>query len=160
MSTRSRIGRQNDNGTVTSIYCHFDGYVDGVGAMLAELYQDSAKVDALLALGNISVLAEEIGEPHDFDWTREYYALSKDGWAARDADPRARMCLAYGRDRGEPQQDARTDPDARTFWARRRDSWAEFQYLFVNGGWVVQRGGSAPVALDIAMRALKAEPAE
>jgi hypothetical protein len=26
MSTRSRIGIENQDGTTTSIYCHFDGY--------------------------------------------------------------------------------------------------------------------------------------
>jgi hypothetical protein len=36
MSTRSRIGihLENQDGTTTSIYCHFDGMIDGVGAVL------------------------------------------------------------------------------------------------------------------------------
>jgi hypothetical protein len=28
MATRSRIAIENQDGTVTSIYCHFDGYIE------------------------------------------------------------------------------------------------------------------------------------
>lgn len=34
MSTRSRIGMINPYGSVSSIYCHFDGYPEGVGKTL------------------------------------------------------------------------------------------------------------------------------
>jgi len=56
MATRSRIAIENENGSVNSIYCHFDGYVDGVGAELQANYADRSKVEALIALGDISVL--------------------------------------------------------------------------------------------------------
>jgi hypothetical protein len=38
MSTRSRIAIENHHGTVTSIYCHFDGYLEGVGKKLFNHY--------------------------------------------------------------------------------------------------------------------------
>jgi len=47
MSTRSRIGIKNDNGTITSIYCHSDGYLGGVGAILADYYPEEEDVRAL-----------------------------------------------------------------------------------------------------------------
>ena len=56
MSTRSRIAIENQNGSVTSIYCHFDGYISGVGKLLKEYYTTQAKVEALIELGNISSL--------------------------------------------------------------------------------------------------------
>jgi predicted CxxxxCH...CXXCH cytochrome family protein len=56
MSTRSRIAIENQDGTVTSIYCHFDGYTDGVGKMLEKWYTTQAKVEALIELGDISSL--------------------------------------------------------------------------------------------------------
>jgi hypothetical protein len=56
MSTRSRIAIENQNGSVTSIYCHFDGYVSGVGRILKEYYTTQAKVEALIELGDISAL--------------------------------------------------------------------------------------------------------
>jgi hypothetical protein len=56
MSTRSRIAIENQNGSVKSIYCHFDGYLSGVGRLLKEYYTTQAKVEALIELGNISSL--------------------------------------------------------------------------------------------------------
>jgi hypothetical protein len=43
MSTRSRIAIENQNGSVTSIYCHFDGYISGVGKTLKECYTRSIR---------------------------------------------------------------------------------------------------------------------
>jgi hypothetical protein len=56
MATRSRIAIENQDGTVTSIYCHWDGYTSGVGKMLEKWYTTQAKVEALIELGNISSL--------------------------------------------------------------------------------------------------------
>jgi hypothetical protein len=59
MSTRSRIAIQNQDGSVTSIYCHFDGYIDGVGKILFENYH-LTKTEQLIALGDISSLGKTI----------------------------------------------------------------------------------------------------
>ena len=40
MSTRSRIGMINPDGSVSSIYCHFDGYPEGVGKTLHDNWND------------------------------------------------------------------------------------------------------------------------
>jgi hypothetical protein len=84
MSTRSRIGIVREDGTVVSVYCHSDGYPSGVGKTLLTHYTTREKIEALVALGDLSCLGEEIGEKHDFD---EY-------------DPR--QCRAYHRDRNDP----------------------------------------------------------
>jgi len=55
MATRSRIAIENESGIVKSIYCHFDGYIDGVGKVLFEHY-DKEKLEKLIELGDISVL--------------------------------------------------------------------------------------------------------
>ena len=57
MSTRSRIAIENQNGSVTSIYCHFDGYISGVGKTLFNHY-DREKLEKLIELGDISSLDE------------------------------------------------------------------------------------------------------
>jgi len=57
LATRSRIAIENQDGTVTSIYCHFDGYLSGVGKTLFEHY-DREKTEKLIELGAISVLKE------------------------------------------------------------------------------------------------------
>ena len=91
MATRSLIGKLNSDGTITNIYCHFDGYPEHNGVILQEHYYTPFKVDQLLALGNLSVLSEQIGEKQDFD----SYSTRNNDW-----------CLAYGRDRGESNQQA------------------------------------------------------
>jgi hypothetical protein len=57
MATRSRIAIENQDGTVNSIYCHFDGYVSSVGKTLFNHY-DQEKLTELIKLGDISVLGE------------------------------------------------------------------------------------------------------
>lgn len=93
MATRSLIGKQNTDGTITNIYSHWDGYPEHNGVILQEHYNSPVKVDELLALGNLSVLGEEVGESQDFNDRN----TQKDNW-----------CLAYGRDRHEPNQEAKT----------------------------------------------------
>lgn len=54
MSTRSRIGMVQDDGTILSIYCHSDGYLDaphGVGHKLHTLFQRPTLINELLQLG-------------------------------------------------------------------------------------------------------------
>jgi hypothetical protein len=123
MSTRSSIGRKNTDGTVTAIYCHFDGYLSGVGKKLARYWQDAAKVDALIELGDLSALGEEIGERQDFDDRSSQHA---------------EWCLAYGRDRSESGTQAREHADLDAYVAAREGYWADYQYLFDDGTWFVR----------------------
>ena len=59
MATRSRIAIENQDGTIKSIYCHWDGYVSHNGRMLFNHY-DNEKLEKLIELGDISVLGESI----------------------------------------------------------------------------------------------------
>ena len=56
MATRSFIAVRNVDGSVNGIYCHHDGYPEGVVATLKEHYTSEDKIRALLAL--------EIGRAH------------------------------------------------------------------------------------------------
>ena len=98
MSTRSNIGIINRDGTIEMIYCQSDGYPSWNGRILLENYSNEDKVRALLALGDISSLDQEIGEQHDFD---ENYELAQ----------RNHWTHAYGRDRGETDVNSRTVAD-------------------------------------------------
>lgn len=123
MATRSHIGKINQDGTITSIYCHWDGYPEHHGPILTEHYKDEAKLDKLLAIGNLSSLAPEIGdEPHDFN------------------NPPEGVCNFYGRDRKENKQEAST-LSRPGFERMLKDTWGEFVYLFENGEWTVSRIG-------------------
>ena len=118
MGTRSTIAIQNANGTVTGIYCHWDGYLSNNGRILAENYTDEAAVRELIALGDLSSLGETVGTKHDFN-----------------SAPR-NECNAYGRDRGE------TGVDAATFDSHEElleKMGQEYDYLFTPGkGWTVR----------------------
>ena len=62
MSTRSFIGMVNRDFTITSVYCHWDGYVEFNGKMLLEHYNTPAKVRKLLHKGDFSSLQENISD--------------------------------------------------------------------------------------------------
>ena len=86
MATRSNIAMKTQDGKIVSVYCHWDGYVANNGKILLENYADISKIEALVALGSISSLGEQIGEVQDFN-DRD---TQKDEWT-----------LFYSRDRGE-----------------------------------------------------------
>ena len=60
MSTRSRIGMLNSDGTISSIYCHFDGYPSGVGQQLKINWTDINDIIELIANGDISSLGDNL----------------------------------------------------------------------------------------------------
>jgi hypothetical protein len=60
MATRSNIGIENENGRVSAIYCHWDGYPEYNGKILKEHYSDRNKLQQLLELGDISSLKEDL----------------------------------------------------------------------------------------------------
>lgn len=123
------------------IYCHSDGYLRGVGVTLLAHYSTPEKVAQLIALGDLSALGEEIGEKHDFDWrhTGRPSGESFDAMVARwQADPRARYCRAYHRDRGEPLRIAQSHSWA--WLAREIESdfdGAQFNYVYEGDAWHV-----------------------
>ena len=60
MATRSRIAIENQDGSVTSVYCHWDGHIETNGVILNNNYNTKDKVEELIALGDISSLHETI----------------------------------------------------------------------------------------------------
>lgn len=63
MSTRSYIGisgPEGPNPTVKFIYCHWDGYPEHNGMMLVKHFDTPVKVNNLIELGDISVLAKTL----------------------------------------------------------------------------------------------------
>jgi hypothetical protein len=122
MATRSRIGMELENGTIKSIYCHWDGYPSHNGRILLDHYQDVEKVKALIELGDISSLNKEVSTdaPHSFD------------------KPCDGVTVAYHRDRGEPFN-SRTDVSLDAF---RISDFEQYGYVFTKEGkWVVAGSG-------------------
>ena len=62
MGTRSTIAMEFADGTVEQVYCHWDGYLEHNGQILARHYMDPFKVKELLALGGFSSLGADVAE--------------------------------------------------------------------------------------------------
>ena len=60
MGTRSTIALEFADGTVQQVYCHWDGYLEHNGKILARHYMDPFKVKALVALGGFSSLSDSV----------------------------------------------------------------------------------------------------
>ncbi len=116
MATRSYIGVRNLDASVDYIYCHFDGYPSHNGNILTQHYQDMDKVNALMKLGDLSILGPEIGEQQDFN-NRETHNKN---W-----------CLAYGRDRGEKRVGVRNDRFENVI----KDDGVDYVYIFDGDYW-------------------------
>jgi hypothetical protein len=67
MATRSRIGIQLTDGSILSVYHHWDGYPEWLGRILKTHYNTSDKVAELIDGGDMSTCWNESNEP-------EYYS--------------------------------------------------------------------------------------
>lgn len=123
MATRSAIGHAV-RGKVTGVYCHNDGYPEHHAPILLKYYDTAAKVKKLLTYGNMSILAQNIGEKHDF----QYGGSTHPEW-----------CLFYGRDRGEENQDAKVFPSLEAF--ENCFNASDYFYFFYSGRWLYKRSG-------------------
>jgi hypothetical protein len=112
MATRSRIGIENEDGTVSSVYCHWDGYPSHNGDLLVKHYSDRENVEALISLGSISSLRKNLvntSGTHSFE------------------SPQEDVTIAYHRDRGEALQEARIDESIEAY---AKSDYEEYGYVF------------------------------
>lgn len=64
MATRSLIGVLRPGNQVEFIYCHFDGYEEGVGKTLCEEFFMMDAINNLIALGDVSTIHDNIVAYH------------------------------------------------------------------------------------------------
>lgn len=62
MSTRGTISIENQDGSISSVYSHWDNYLENNGKILFEHYSDTESVQSLIDGGNISSLGEYVSE--------------------------------------------------------------------------------------------------
>ena len=147
MSTRSVIGICHGD-VVKSVYCNCDGYLSGVGKLLQEHY-DSPKANQLVALGNISILGETLGEKHAFDT----YHLTPEEREQHRLD-HGNSCTFYGRDREEKDNSWEVAFNFTDFLEQVDECGAEYYYIMNNGTWYVgsPEKGSTLIALTDALQ--------
>ena len=109
MGTPCAIGMKLADGSVSTIRCNYDGYVAGAGVILAGWYTEPTKIEALLALGDLSQLAEELNS-----------------------------CVAYHRDRHEPMRPARRFASVDDYQhLAEGEMAADYLYIYDDGKWLV-----------------------
>jgi bifunctional DNA-binding transcriptional regulator/antitoxin component of YhaV-PrlF toxin-antitoxin module len=62
MGTRSTIALEFADGTVSQVYCHWDGYLEHNGDILTQYYSDPFKLRELIDLGDFSSLCATVEE--------------------------------------------------------------------------------------------------
>jgi hypothetical protein len=119
MATRSTIAVEHADGTISSIYCHWDGYLSNNGSILFNKYDTLEEAEALLKNGNLSILGVRIDPigPHSFD------------------NPEQGTCVYYGRDRGEFNQ----EPVKHSSFIHYKFNCdlQDYNYFFKDGVWYV-----------------------
>ena len=147
MGTRSAIGIKHGD-VVKAVYCHWDGYLEHNGLLLARFYDNSVKVNKLISMGDLSSLGASIGEQQNFNDYREVDTL-EETW-----------CKFYKRDRGEENVDYKTFANEQDY-LNNFDMGVEFHYLFDNGKWYYSDYGSElkPLEIDLIMNLLSKDEA-
>lgn len=120
MATRSRIGIVKEDGTIESIYCHWDGYPSHNGRILLENYTDRGKVSELIGLGDLSSLGESVhpdpSHTHTFN------------------DPQDKVCVFYKRDRSEKNCDSIISKSVDDLMTAA--DWCDYVYVFEGDRWL------------------------
>ena len=148
MATRSVIGVMYGD-VCKSVSCHWDGYLEGVGATLLENY-GRVGASELVALGDISSLGTEIGDAHffshhDYEAVRsaecnrlEEAGLDRNSCALPPMSYEefnkiyGHMTAFYGRDRDDEGSEFLTANSYQEFLEQRDGSWAEYYYIMGN----------------------------
>ena len=123
MSTRSEIAILNNDGTVTAIYCHWDGYVENNGIILSEHYKEIEKVKELIKNGDLSSLNKNIEPNKDSEHSFER--------------PQKDVCVYYHRDRGEEWDytKPKTYQNILEMYKDSKNIWAEYLYIYIVNEW-------------------------
>jgi hypothetical protein len=112
MATRGRIGIELKDGSILSVYCHWDNYPEFNGVKLVEHFNSYDKASELIDGGDICAL-----------WTNL-------GWNNETLD---NLGPLYYSSRGEDCP-PRLDSDLCEYLSP--DGAEEYHYLFTNGQWV------------------------
>ena len=109
MATRARLGILLEDGSIRSVYSHWDGYPDALGAKLVTDYNTREKVEDLISGGDISTV------------------MARSNW---DGVPSEEEFVLYYSDRGDRDTDALTAEDKYEFFQQTRECTGEYAYVF------------------------------
>lgn len=123
MSTHSRIGIENPNGTITAVYCHFDGFVANNGTILRDHYFNVTKINELIEMGNLSSLGVNLNDSE-----------------------------FYGRDYDDPASSTRAITfENRDHYCNEYSNGIEYAYVWNGIEWLVSEDGAEFVRINEAL---------
>jgi len=121
MGTRSTIALEYADGTVQQVYCHWDGYLEHNGKILAEHYSNPFVLRDLIDLGDVSSLRPTVGTKHAF--SKLEVPMDGEAYDKLYGD----MTTFYGRDRGEDGVSAKKFKDFADY--RANHQYEEYEYI-------------------------------
>ena len=139
MGTRSTIALEFADGTVEQVYCHWDGYLEHNGKILAEHYSDPFVLRDLIDMGDMSSLGKVIGKQHPFGPNYNETDPVKKAAIQKKIDEasKAGYCTFYARDRGETGVSAKKFVDFQDYLAHHQ--YEEYEYILrKDGNWYVK----------------------
>ena len=129
MGTRSTIAVVRADGSVKSVYCHWDGYLSHNGQVLLDSYNSQELAEKVTSLGDISFL------------DKRYDPIGEHSYDNAEDD----TTILYGRDRGETGVGGRTYRDFETYLTK--NNHQGYDYVFKDGRWFVTYNSEHPVLL-------------
>jgi hypothetical protein len=135
MATRSDIIVQISPTYFKRVYCHWDGYLEGVGKTLLDHYNSQERAEALLDEGAISSLDARCDKPYGHSFS----------------SPIPGYTVYYGRDRGDKEWDAKRYQSLNDAL----DDLNEYTYVFRDGQWFYSNGNKnlRPLTEDVVKKA-------
>ncbi len=134
MATRSTISVLQKDGSVKSIYCHFDGYIKGVGRTLQNYYNSEELANRLVSLGDLSYLSKY---PDPLPEAPEEYHFGRTPGIIKAEDhsfdnPQKDVTVAYHRDRRENFNINNYSSIEEYIISK---NFQDYNYLWMNGEW-------------------------
>ena len=150
MATRSTIALEYADGTIGQVYCHWDGYLEHNGKLLAKHYSNPFILRDLIDLGDVSSLKPTVGTKHAF-------SQFETKMSSEDYDKLyGEMTTFYGRDRGETGTGAKTFVDFQDYMVRFQHE--EYAYILrKDGQWYVKQHSNEFELLTEALSKCNAE---
>ena len=148
MGTRSTIALEFADGTVEQVYCHWDGYLEHNGKILAEHYSDPFVLRDLIDMGDMSSLGKVIGKKHPFGPAYNETNIEKKAKVQKEVDEarEAGYTTFYKRDRGEEGCESKKFVDFQDYLAHHQ--YEEYEYILrKDGNWYVKCHDAAYVQL-------------
>lgn len=132
MSTRSSIAVLQNDGKVKSVYCHWDGNLQGVGETLLNHYNSYERANALVALGGLSSVYENLNPlpaaPEAFPKSDVTEILTTHTFDRPQKD----VTVAYHRDRKEKfEQQVHSSLEK----YKKDNDFQSYNYLYMGGQW-------------------------